>query len=98
MQRLSVARVFQAIREEKLLFTLGVVAVRLLGCGTATRPTGQRAMRRLSRSLDLPVFGSLKDLMPSHYTADGFNPKFEHILVAVSQLPRSRVPGQRLGG
>lgn len=27
------------------------------------------------------VFGSTKDLHKAHYTPDGFNPKFEHLLV-----------------
>lgn len=94
MYRPFVARVFQTVRNENLLETLGVIGVRLLGCTTAGRPTGQRTMRRLSRTLGVPVYGSMKALMPSHYTPDGFNPKFEHILVEASQVagPGTRLP------
>jgi hypothetical protein len=93
MMRPSVARVFQAIRQEELLQQLGVIALRLLGCSTAVLPTGQRTMQRLARTLELPVYGSLKPLMHAHYTVDGFNPKFEHVLVEASQLPN---PPRRL--
>jgi hypothetical protein len=87
--RPAVARVFEAIRDEALLEQLGVSAVRLLGCGTATRPSGQRSLRRLARIVRLPVWGSTKDLHASHYTADGFNPTFEHILVELDAFPGS---------
>jgi hypothetical protein len=93
MTRPSVARIFEAIRREELLQHLGVIAVRLLGCATALVPSGQRTIQRLSRTLGVPVYGSTKALMHAHYTADGFNPKFEHVLVEASQLPN---PPRRL--
>jgi hypothetical protein len=93
MTRPSIARVFAAIRNEQLLEQLGVVAVRLLGCSTALMPSGQRTMQRLARTLDVPVYGSIKALLYSHYTSDGFNPKFEHVLIEASQLPK---PPRRL--
>lgn len=92
LHRPSVARVFEAIHSENLLPTLGVVAVRLLGCSTAGQPTGQRTMRHLARLLGVRVLGSTKALMAAHYTPDGFNPKFEHLLVEappLGGLPRS---------
>jgi hypothetical protein len=58
----------------------------LRGCSTARRPTAQRSLRRLAQILQVPVFGSTKDLLASHYTGDGFNPKFDHILVDVAAL------------
>jgi hypothetical protein len=87
MTRPPIARLFDTIRREALLQQLGVIAVRLLGCSTALLPTGQRTLRRLARTLGVPVYGSTKPLMHSHYTADGFNPRFEHVLVEASQLP-----------
>jgi len=93
MFRPSVVRIFAAIRAEELLPKLGISAVRLLGCSTALTPSGQRTIQRLARTLEVPVYGSTKALMHSHYTADGFNPKFEHVLVEASQLPN---PPRRL--
>ena len=84
--RPAVARVFDTIRNEGLLAQLGIASVRLLGCSTASRPSEQRTMRRLARMLDVPVFGATKDLLKWHYTEDGFNPKFNHILVEASEL------------
>ncbi len=93
MFRPSVARLFATIRSEQLLHRLGITAVRLLGCGTALTPSGPRTMQRLARTLDVPVYGSIKPLMNTHYTRDGFNPKFEHVLLEASQLPN---PPRRL--
>jgi hypothetical protein len=93
MFRPSVARLFAAIRAEELLQELGITAVRLLGCSTALTPAGQRTMQRLARTLELPVFGSTKALLHAHYTVDGFNPKFAHVLIEASQLPN---PPRRL--
>jgi len=79
MRRPAIAALFEAIRED--LPRHGVSAVRLLGCGTAARPVGQITMRRLARTLGLPVHGTHKALLASHYRDDGFNPLFDHILV-----------------
>ncbi|TWP51759.1 hypothetical protein FKR81_12905 [Lentzea tibetensis] len=80
----TVARFFHALAEARLLPRLRITAVRLLGCETAVTEAGQRTLRMLARTLDLPVFGTLKPLLKSHSTADGFNPAFTHILVEAS--------------
>lgn len=69
-----------------LLIAQPVVAVRLLGCETAVSPGGKRTLRLLARTLRIPVFGSIKPLMKSHYDKLGFNPAFAHILVEASEL------------
>jgi hypothetical protein len=66
--------------------SLGIGAVRLLGCQTAVTDAGQRTIRLLSRALRLPVYGTLVTLHASHWQADGFNPAFSHVLVEASQL------------
>lgn len=81
MYRRSIAAVFEAIAAERLFATLGVTALRLLGCSTASSPSGQRTIRRLSHVLGVPVYGSTKALLPAHYTAECFNSKFDSILV-----------------
>ena len=46
----------------------------------------QRTLRLLARTLRLPVFGTLKPLMKSHYDERGFNPAFAQVLVEASEL------------
>ena len=87
MHKPSVARVFETIHSEELLKQLGIVAVRLLGCSTATLPTGQRTLRWLAKTLAVPVYGSTKDLTWWHYNEHGFNPKFENTLIEASKIP-----------
>ena len=81
-----VARFFRSVADDRLLDRLGVAAVRLLGCETAVAPAGQRTMRMLARTVRLPVFGSVRSLMKSHYDHDGFDPAFARILVEASRL------------
>jgi hypothetical protein len=57
-----VARFFQSLMSDQLLQHLAVVAVRLLGCGTAVSPGGRRTLRLLASTLRMPVFGSTKPL------------------------------------
>ena len=43
--------------------------------------SGQRTLRMLARTLRLPAHGTLKPLLKSHSSSDGFNPAFTHVLV-----------------
>jgi hypothetical protein len=81
-----VARFFGALADSRLLVHLDIVAVRLLGCETAVTDAGHRTMRMLSRTLRLPVYGTLKPLMKSHTDSNGFNPSFAHLLVEAMAL------------
>jgi hypothetical protein len=81
-----VARFFRTQVTADLLSSLGIGAVRLLGCQTAVTDAGQRTIRMLSRALRMPVYGTLVPLHGSHWQADGFNPAFAHVLVEASQL------------
>ena len=82
----AVARFFATLAEERLLPRLGIATVRLLGCETAVAPAGQRTLRLLARTLRLPVFGTVRSLMKSHYNRQGFDPAFERVLVEASEL------------
>jgi hypothetical protein len=81
-----VARFFRAQSTAELLSSLGIGAVRLLGCQTAVTDAGQRTIRMLSHALRMPAYGTLVPLHGSHWQADGFNPAFVHVLVEASQL------------
>lgn len=73
---------FGQLAADDVLAARGIVQVRLLGCESATRATGLRTMQRLSRTLRVPVYGTSKPLMKSHFDRNGFNPAFEHVLIA----------------
>lgn len=81
----SVARFFRAIADAQILPRLGVTALRLLGCETAVSWGGQRTLRLLARTLRLPVFGTMRPLLKSHYDERGFNPAFAQVLVEASE-------------
>jgi hypothetical protein len=80
----AVARFFRAVAASGVLSRLRISAVRLLGCETAVADGGRRTMRMLSRTLGLPVYGTLAPLTAAHHDADGFRPAFAHLLVEAS--------------
>lgn len=77
----GVAAFFDDLGESGLLERLGVVSVRLLGCETGVTPSGRRTLRMLSWMLQLPVYGTTVPLLKSHSDVDGFDRRFEHLLV-----------------
>jgi len=55
------------------LKAIGVNRLRLIGCGTATTPGGQKTMSFLASALDLPVFGAITDeIFQQDFDASGF--------------------------
>jgi len=86
MLDLGVARFFRDLAAEGLLPRLGITAVRLLACETAVTAAGRRTLRLLARTLALPVFGTTRPLMKSHYDRYGFAPAFAAVLVEASNL------------
>jgi hypothetical protein len=77
----GVARFFRELAASGLPTKLKIVAVRLLGCATAVTDSGHRTLGMLAHTLRLPVFGTTKPLLRSHYNAAGFDPAFAHLLV-----------------
>ena len=75
-----VARFFRRLDAERMMARLQVTAVRLLGCQTAVTDSGRRTIRMLGQTLGVPVYGTLKPLLKSHSTAEGFDPAFGHLL------------------
>jgi hypothetical protein len=82
----AVTRFFRALATAVLLPALGIVAVRLLGCQTAVTDAGHRTVRMLSRTLRLPVYGTLVPLLDNQWRTDGFDPAFAHVLIEASEL------------
>ena len=89
----SVASWFEQLAADAVLDRLGVVAVRLLGCETAATPTSQLTIRLLASVLGMPVYGTRKIVLRSHYTDEGFDSRFTHVLIESTQLPN---PPRRL--
>lgn len=85
--RPEVATFFSGLAESGVFDRLHVSGVRLLGCHTAVGPAAQRALRRLSWTLRRPVWGTVKGLLKSHYSFEGFNPAFRRLLVEAADLP-----------
>lgn len=87
----AVERFFRRLAADRIPQRLDIIALRLLGCATATRPSGQRTMIRLARVLGIPVYGTTKPIMKSHFTLEGFDPTFEPTcLVEAAQLTARR--------
>jgi hypothetical protein len=78
---------FRSVAADRLLPRLNVIGLRLLGCETAVGPCGQRTMQLLARVLGVPVFGTSKPLLKSHFDEDGFSPVFARCLLEASHLP-----------
>jgi hypothetical protein len=90
----AVAKFFTQLAVDGVLQRLNIHALRLLGCDTAATENGRYALRVLSWTLGIPVYGSTKPLMKSHFGPHGFEPAFERsCLVEASQLPRQRLTG-----
>ncbi|WP_437296346.1 hypothetical protein [Sorangium sp. So ce426] len=83
----EVAAFFSGLSESGVLDRLHVSGVRLLGCHTALGPVAQRTLRRLSRTLRRPVWGTVTGLLKSHYDAEGLNPAFRRLLVEAAGSP-----------
>lgn len=87
----SVEAFFRQLARDHVLEHLGVQALRLLGCSTASQAAGQRTLIQLARMLRVRVFGTAKLLQKSHYNAEGFDPAFSHLLVEASEVSGTRL-------
>jgi hypothetical protein len=64
-----------------VLRQINAVCLRLLGCETALSASGQRTMRLLAAALGMPVYGTCKRISRMHHDEQGFDPRFQHVLV-----------------
>lgn len=87
-QSATVTAFFRELAELDVLPRLGVTAVRLLGCETATTRHGRATICTLSDILGIEVFGTRTLIYAAHYDRDGFSDDAEHALVSASDLVR----------
>ena len=91
----AVERFCARLSNDHILERLNIQALRLLGCETAVEPGGQWTIRRLARILRIPVFGSRKPILRSHFCEAGFDPVFAHVLIESARLPDPPAPLER---
>jgi len=87
---LGVLRFFEGVAASGVLRDMNAVCLRLLGCETATSPSGQRTMRLLASVLKMPVYGTRKRITRTHHTERGFNPLF-----SLCQFPSGTLAASR---
>ncbi len=87
---------FRELADHDVMATLGVRAVRLLGCETALTLQGRVTICELAEILGVEVLGTRGMLRASHYRPAGFNSDCLHGLVGASALLGSSPPS-RLG-
>jgi hypothetical protein len=86
----TVTAFFRELADQEVLTRLGVYAIRLLGCQTADTSHGRATICTLSEILGLEVHGTRSLIYSAHYTAAGFRPDCEHVLVCASDLRPAR--------
>lgn len=75
---------FRGLVDEGVFARLGITAIRLLGCETATSSSGRLTLVALSDLTELEVFGTSMMINETSYAADGFHN--DAVLVSSSEL------------
>ncbi len=86
---------FRELAELEVLPRLGITAVRLLGCQTATTAHGRATICKLSEILGVEVLGTRALLYSAHYDARGLRDSAQHALASSGELARE--PGETIG-
>ncbi|MGW1616979.1 hypothetical protein ACWCQZ_47960 [Streptomyces sp. NPDC002285] len=94
----AVALFFRELAMTDLLSRLGIGSVRLLGCETAVTDSGRRTLRMLAHTLRVPVLGTRKILLRSHFNSDGFDPAFTGLLQDGGRISELFQSGHWSGG
>lgn len=84
--RASVSAFFRELADHDVLQRLGIVAVRLIGSGTARTPAGVTTLHTLSRILSLEVFGTASVMHAAYFAAEGYRHEMRHLLTSATDL------------
>jgi hypothetical protein len=82
----EVAEYFRGLAQRGVLPRLGIHAVRLLGCGTASTACGRATICALADILRVKVYGTTQLLYDVHYDESGFRDVWAFLLVAADEL------------
>lgn len=96
--RRNVTAFFRGVADHDVLGRLGIEAVRLLGCETATTGAGRATICAIAEILGVEVFGSRTMIGAAHYTPSGFGSDFASTLIPASELRGSCSPTRVLNG
>lgn len=89
--RPEVAAFFRGLAARGVLPQLGIRALRLLGCGTASTADGRATICALADILGVEVHGTALVLYDVHYGEHGFRDAWAFLLVSSSALRRAAV-------
>jgi len=79
---------FRGLADNEVLPRLGIYAIRLLGCSTATTPRARATIIELSDILGIEVFGMRDMLVAAHFDAHGFVRDRAYMLACSEDLRR----------
>jgi len=78
---------FQRMASDRVLESLGIGELRLLGCETALSAEGQTTIRELTRMLGIRVLGMSTPLYSAHFGRKGLKDRYECLLRDATNLP-----------
>jgi hypothetical protein len=90
----AVTAFFRELADQDVLPRLGVYALRLIGCATASTEAGRATICALASILDLEVYGTTTLVYSAHYGPEGFKREWSNVLVAASDLRRETSPAE----
>jgi hypothetical protein len=71
---------FEELEDRDIMAALGIKAIRLLGCRTASHARGQRAVRAIREETEREVYASRSDLFAVHFESGGFREEARSLL------------------
>jgi hypothetical protein len=83
----EVRQFFERMAADRVLETLRIGELRLLGCETAMSREGQRAIRELTDILEVRVVGTTKLVYSAYFGEKGLKDRYERMLRDASNLP-----------
>lgn len=84
-QNPTVTAFFRELADQDVLSRLGIGAIRLVGCGTASTPRARDTLAALAEIVELPVLGATGVVHAGHFRADGFDPAWSFLLVGADE-------------
>lgn len=92
-----VIRFFRGLAGNDVFRRLGIHAIRLLGCETATTKAGRTTIRTLAAATQLEVYGTRTMIGAQQYERSGFSDAYAHVLVSSSDIRQESAPVTRHG-
>jgi len=88
----AVLDLFEWIGHERVLPTLGVRELRLIGCRTAIEPAAHDTMRRLAELVGVPITGTTTLIYRDNFRRTGLDGDLDATMIDARSLPPRKVP------